>query len=111
MVGCMDPKACNYDKDAYVDKKESCVYTGCNIDPSGVQHRVNIPGIAISTKKVSVNTQGAHSVEVHNVNGKLVFYQSKNGPGEYSLSSIKAGIYMVKVTTPRVIKTERILLY
>jgi hypothetical protein len=41
----------------------------------------------------------------------LVFSQSHHGPYSFSLNRFAAGIYQVKITTPEVIKTERILIY
>lgn len=77
----------------------------------GVQYHVDSPGIAISQNMVSVSSGGRHSVEILNVNGKLVFSQSRNGAYDYTLSALEPGVYLVKVSTPEVIKTKRILIY
>ena len=93
--GCMDTAASNYDSDAALPCMDCCDYTVHT--EQTVLREENI--ISISGKSVYVNTPGDHVLQIMDVNGRVRSAFRSTGRGEYSISELPPGVYIINVTT------------
>jgi hypothetical protein len=67
--------------------------------------------VTYSQLAITISDQGTHSIEISDVNGRLLI--SKNGMGEkeYNISELNPGIYYVEVNTPKNSLIKKVLLF
>jgi hypothetical protein len=133
VVGCMDETATNYDANADTPCDNCCEYPVppcCGIDGfeeydencANPQDSMCVTvgigkmdpfmirdNIRITTNEVIVGIAVRHTLEVTNVRGEKVLAQSGEHAKSYRTDDLEPGIYMVKVRTPHMTVSRRIL--
>lgn len=65
---------------------------------------------SISLPDISVNFAGNHTVSVVNVKGQQVFSAQGTGRQHYSIPGLRSGLYMIRISGPEAVFTERVIL-
>ena len=121
-TGCMDSEADNYfcdeNPDAFpcagsngYDENDIVDNDSCIVHIKSIMPGRN-SGPLDSYLKVSITEPGPHTVEVQDVNGRTVISRKGAGIQEYHLKEIsQAGIYFIRVKTPKLNVAKRVLFF
>jgi hypothetical protein len=105
--GCMDASASNFSSGATIACSNCCEYD--------LNTKTTVLGnndfIKLSHGLISVLFDGETSITIHNVNGKIVFSDKRNGPGEYALSHFEPGVYFVTVAAGNYRYEKKVVLF
>ncbi len=117
-TGCPNQAAENYfcktNNDAF-----PCVasngYTAADIsDDSSCAVSINrqkFGNPSMSVRHMNVFIPDPHAIQITNVNGAVVFSQNASEAGNYDLSKLQPGLYIIKAVTSRSTETQKVLLY
>jgi hypothetical protein len=105
--GCMDPLASNFNVNATIACDDCCDFTGIEKRPAIAADRL----IKFSNGLLSVLFEGEMSLTIQKISGETVFTGQRKGPHEYSFSTFKPGIYIVKVAVGTEMYTRKVVTF